>query len=197
MGTHLLNQVIYICDSFVKENLWAITVIFVHLLFFFQTIMILFLFDDVSGLTMSLLSNFWDSWKIIVRVWVLNNRGFLLNEILFYKTITDIWNGRYISYISMFIPQFCRYVHLISNLFFQLVLGMPLEIVHKWWRLLIVYSAGVVGGSLAHSVTDFNVNLVGASGGCYAILGAHLAAVIVVSFFLWKWTWYRHKFMVK
>lgn len=71
---------------------------------------------------------------------------------------------------------------MLSNLFFQLALGVPLEIVHKWWRLLVVYSAGIVGGSLAHSVTDYEINLVGASGGCYAIIGAHLAAVVVVSF---------------
>jgi rhomboid-related protein 1/2/3 len=67
------------------------------------------------------------------------------------------------------------------NLVFQLLLGLPLEIVHKWWRLMIIYFCGVLGGSLAHSVTDYYVNLVGASGGCYAILGAHLASVIVVS----------------
>lgn len=35
-------------------------------------------------------------------------------------------------------------------------------------------------GSLAHSVTDVNVALAGASGGCYALIGAHIASVIVV-----------------
>lgn len=82
---------------------------------------------------------------------------------------------RYISY--MFLHQ--GYLHLIFNLIFQLLLGLPLEIVHKWWRLLIVYLCGVIGGSLGHSVTDHNVKLVGASGGCYALIGAHLASVIV------------------
>lgn len=81
----------------------------------------------------------------------------------------------YLTY--MFVHQ--GYVHLITNLVFQLLLGLPLEIVHKWWRLMIVYFCGVIGGSLAHSVTDYNVNLAGASGGCYAIIGAHLASVIV------------------
>ena len=74
-----------------------------------------------------------------------------------------------------------RYMHLLTNLIFQLVLGLPLEIVHKWWRLMIVYFAGTIGGSLAHSVTDFSVNLVGASGGCYALVGAHMASVVVVN----------------
>lgn len=82
---------------------------------------------------------------------------------------------RYISY--MLLHQ--GYLHLIFNLLFQLLLGLPLEIVHKWWRLLLVYMCGVIGGSLGHSVTDHSVNLVGASGGCYALIGAHLASVIV------------------
>ena len=36
-------------------------------------------------------------------------------------------------------------------------------------------------GGLAHSVTDHSVGLVGASGGVYALLGAHCAAIIIVS----------------
>lgn len=82
---------------------------------------------------------------------------------------------RFLSY--MFLHQ--GYVHLLSNVLFQLLLGLPLEIVHKWWRVLIVFFAGVIGGSLAHSVTDYDVQLAGASGGCYAIIGAHLASIIV------------------
>ncbi|KAK2142228.1 hypothetical protein LSH36_983g00006 [Paralvinella palmiformis] len=71
------------------------------------------------------------------------------------------------------------YTHLIFNLIFQLLLGIPLEMVHKWWRIGIVYTLGVLAGSLAHSVTDFNTLLAGASGGCYAILGAHFAIIIM------------------
>ncbi|XP_052250605.1 rhomboid-related protein 2-like isoform X2 [Dreissena polymorpha] len=82
---------------------------------------------------------------------------------------------RFVTY--MFVHQ--GYIHLVFNLFFQLLLGLPLEIVHKWYRVLLVYIAGVVGGSLAHSVTDYNVNLVGASGGCDALIGAHMASVIL------------------
>jgi hypothetical protein len=36
-------------------------------------------------------------------------------------------------------------------------------------------------GSLAHSISDHPVGLVGASGGVYAILGAHVAAIVTVS----------------
>ena len=37
-------------------------------------------------------------------------------------------------------------MHLIFNLIFQLLLGIPLEMVHKWWRMGIVYSLGVIAG---------------------------------------------------
>ncbi|XP_046547424.1 rhomboid-related protein 2-like isoform X3 [Haliotis rubra] len=80
---------------------------------------------------------------------------------------------RYLTY--MFIHQ--GFLHILSNMIFQLLFGLPLEIVHKWWRVMVVYLCGVIAGSLAHSVTDHSVALVGASGGVYALLGAHLAAV--------------------
>ena len=73
-----------------------------------------------------------------------------------------------------------RFIHLGTNLIVQIVLGIPLEMVHGWWRLLIIYLAGVTAGSLATSVTDPSVYLAGASGGVYALLLAHLASVILV-----------------
>lgn len=82
---------------------------------------------------------------------------------------------RFITY--MFIHQ--GYLHIISNLIFQLILGLPLEMVNKFWRVLVIYVLGVIAGSLAHSVTDHDVALAGASGGCYALIGAHMASVIV------------------
>ena len=36
-------------------------------------------------------------------------------------------------------------------------------------------------GSLAHSVSDPFIALAGASGGCYALIGAHVATIITVS----------------
>lgn len=59
------------------------------------------------------------------------------------------------------------------------MLGLPLEMVHKWWRVGIVYIAGVVAGSLASSITDPHSYLAGASGGVYALLAAHLASVAI------------------
>lgn len=57
----------------------------------------------------------------------------------------------------------------------------------KWKSWLLSYSCIVpilhfFVGSLAHSVTDHSVSLCGASGGCYALIGAHIASVITVSF---------------
>jgi rhomboid-related protein 1/2/3 len=61
----------------------------------------------------------------------------------------------------------------------QLAIGIPLEMVHKWWRVMLVYLLGSLMGCLAHSVTDFPTYLLGASGGVYALIGAHAANVIV------------------
>lgn len=67
------------------------------------------------------------------------------------------------------------------NLGVQLLLGVPLEMVHRWWRVLIIYCTGGIAGSLAHSVTDPRTRLGGASGSVYALLTAHIANVIMVS----------------
>jgi len=82
---------------------------------------------------------------------------------------------RYLSYMLIH----SGFIHLGTNLIVQIVLGIPLEMVHGWWRLLIIYLAGVTAGSLATSVTDPSVYLAGASGGVYALLLAHLASVIL------------------
>ncbi|KAH9508681.1 Rhomboid- protein 2 [Bulinus truncatus] len=73
-----------------------------------------------------------------------------------------------------------RYSHIIFNLGFQLLFGSLLEVVHKHWRVAIVYLLGVIAGCLAHSVIEPKISLVGASGGVYAILGAFVASVVIV-----------------
>ncbi|XP_064074349.1 rhomboid-related protein 2 isoform X3 [Vanessa tameamea] len=70
-------------------------------------------------------------------------------------------------------------VHLLVNLLVQLFLGVPLEMVHRWWRVMLVYLAGVAAGSLATSLTDPKVYLAGASGGVYALVAAHIATIIM------------------
>lgn len=65
------------------------------------------------------------------------------------------------------------------NLVVQLLVGLPLEMVHGSTRIGCVYLAGVLAGSLGTSVFDPEVYLVGASGGVYALLAAHLANVML------------------
>lgn len=61
----------------------------------------------------------------------------------------------------------------------QLLVGLPLEMVHGGSRVACIYFAGVLAGSLGTSVFDSDVFLVGASGGVYALLAAHLANVML------------------
>jgi len=55
--------------------------------------------------------------------------------------------------------------------------------VHRGWRIVLIYLSGVLAGSLATSVSDPNVYLAGASGGVYALITAHVATIIIVSVF--------------
>ncbi|KAK6052690.1 peptidase, S54 family [Cooperia oncophora] len=71
-----------------------------------------------------------------------------------------------------------RIYHITYNVLTQLLLGVPLELVHQW-RVIVVYLAGVLSGSLLVSAVDPHVFLAGASGGVYALLAAHLAELIM------------------
>ncbi|KRY91629.1 Protein rhomboid [Trichinella pseudospiralis] len=82
---------------------------------------------------------------------------------------TEIW--RFIFYILVH----ARWVHLLFNCIVQLLVGLPLEIVHGRKAVAIVYMAGVLAGSMAMSIYDSEVCLVGASGGVYALMAAHIS----------------------
>ncbi|XP_033331615.1 rhomboid-4 isoform X1 [Megalopta genalis] len=82
---------------------------------------------------------------------------------------------RYLTYMFVHVGVF----HLVVNLLVQIMLGIPLEMVHKWWRVLTIYIAGVVAGSLGTSVSDPRVYLAGASGGVYALITAHVATIVM------------------
>lgn len=83
-----------------------------------------------------------------------------------------------IQYIN-FSLLLCRWFHLGFNLLVQLCVGLPLEMVHGGGRVACIYFAGVLAGSLGTSVFDPEVFLVGASGGVYALLAAHLSNVML------------------
>ncbi|CAG7661867.1 unnamed protein product [Allacma fusca] len=85
----------------------------------------------------------------------------------------EVW--RFLFYMVLH----AGWVHLMFNLLVQLLVGLPLEMVHGSLRIGCVYMAGVLAGSLGTSVFDPDVYLVGASGGVYALLAAHLANVLL------------------
>ncbi|XP_061389097.1 rhomboid-related protein 3 [Musca vetustissima] len=85
----------------------------------------------------------------------------------------ELW--RFMSYMFLHAGWF----HLGFNLLIQLVFGLPLEMVHGSGRIACIYFSGVLAGSLGTSIIDPDVYLVGASGGVYALLAAHLANVLI------------------
>lgn len=92
-------------------------------------------------------------------------------------------NANQLTYLSLLLfPQILlpfRWFHLAFNLIVQLLVGLPLEMVHGSSRIACVYLAGVLAGSMGTSIFDPDVYLVGASGGVYALLAAHLANVML------------------
>ncbi|KAG4071680.1 hypothetical protein HA402_011834 [Bradysia odoriphaga] len=70
-------------------------------------------------------------------------------------------------------------VHLWSNVIFQLILGIPLEIVHNWRRVSIIYIASVVGGTLFVTVLSPKTYAAGASAAVYGLLFSHLSTIIL------------------
>lgn len=85
----------------------------------------------------------------------------------------EIW--RYFTY--MFIHA--GYWHISFNLLIQLAVGIPLETVHKFNPVFIIYTGGVIGGALGNSIADPHAYLAGASGGCYALIAAHYSNLII------------------
>lgn len=81
------------------------------------------------------------------------------------------------------------WTHISFNLIIQLLVGIPMEMVHGSWRLLGLYVMGIFGGSLGSSIFDPEANVVGASGAVYALLGSHFANMLQNwDSMKWKWT---------
>ncbi|GMR40950.1 hypothetical protein PMAYCL1PPCAC_11145, partial [Pristionchus mayeri] len=85
----------------------------------------------------------------------------------------DVW--RFWSYQFLHAGIF----HLAGNIIMQCIIGIPLEIVHKVWRIGPLYTMAVVSGALLQYTLDAKVSLVGASGGVYSLITAHLANVFL------------------
>lgn len=82
---------------------------------------------------------------------------------------------RFVSYMFVHVGI----MHLFMNLVIQIFLGVALELVHHWWRVALVYLAGVAAGSMGTSLSSPRVFLAGASGGVYALITAHIATIIM------------------
>lgn len=85
----------------------------------------------------------------------------------------EFW--RYLTYMLIH----AGYWHISFNLLIQLAVGVPLETVHKFNPIFIVYMGGVIGGALGNSIADPHTYLAGASSGCYALIAAHLSNLII------------------
>ena len=74
-------------------------------------------------------------------------------------------SGNNYLYLELLSLKYFSFRHLICNNIVQLFLGIPLELVHKWWRIGLIYLIGVISGALFKSVFDRDNYLHGASGG--------------------------------
>ncbi|XP_001354239.4 protein rhomboid [Drosophila pseudoobscura] len=95
------------------------------------------------------------------------------DSVLVYRPDRRLQVWRFFSYMFLHANWF----HLGFNIIIQLFFGIPLEVMHGTGRIGVIYLAGVFAGSLGTSVVDSEVFLVGASGGVYALLAAHLANI--------------------
>ena len=99
----------------------------------------------------------------------------LVESLFIYRGDKRLQAWRFLTYCALH----ADWTHLVFNILVQLVVGISLEMVHGSTRLACLYLAGVVAGSLGTSVFSPHVYLVGASGGVYGLLAAHLANVQV------------------
>ena len=78
-----------------------------------------------------------------------NEGRIVANESLHYdpnkiKDRVEIW--RYITYALVH----SGYSHIILNIVIQIFIGIPLEMVHQWWRIIPIYFGGIIAGSLGN-----------------------------------------------
>lgn len=69
--------------------------------------------------------------------------------------------------------------HVGMNCLLLVMMGVPLEGLHGWWRVGLMFNAGVFGGAMNYFLTDAHSFVVGCSGGCYALIGIHFADLII------------------
>ncbi|XP_006005581.1 rhomboid-related protein 1 [Latimeria chalumnae] len=112
----------------------------------------------------------------VLNKWVLQtyHPDFMKSPLLYHPSHrAQVW--RFVTYMFMHVGL----EQLGFNALLQLMIGVPLEMVHGIVRISLLYLAGVIAGSLTVSITDMRAPLVGGSGGVYALCSAHLANVVM------------------
>jgi len=69
--------------------------------------------------------------------------------------------------------------HLVMNCIVLFLAGIPAERLHGSARLALMFNVGVVGGACCYFVSDPHIQVVGMSGGCYALMGIVLAHILM------------------
>lgn len=64
---------------------------------------------------------------------------------------------RFVTYMFVHVGV----MHIMMNLIIQIFLGVALELVHHWWRVALVYLAGVAAGSMGTSIVNPRIFLAG------------------------------------
>jgi len=82
--------------------------------------------------------------------------------------------------------------HILTNCFLNIILGIPLEGLHGFLRIMLMYNIGVFGGACCYWVGDARRSVVGMSGGCYSLIGIHVASLIMN----WKQVKFRKTILV-
>ncbi|XP_036197737.1 rhomboid-related protein 3 isoform X4 [Myotis myotis] len=130
----------------------------------------------------------------MITITLLEVAFFLYNGVSLDQFVLQVTHPRYLQNALVYHPQlraqawrYLTYIfmhagieHLGLNVVLQLLVGVPLEMVHGATRIGLVYVAGVVAGSLAVSVADMTAPVVGSSGGVYALVSAHLANIVMI-----------------
>mmetsp|Transcript_165462 Transcript_165462/g.525935 ORF Transcript_165462/g.525935 Transcript_165462/m.525935 type:complete len:735 (-) Transcript_165462:136-2340(-) len=67
----------------------------------------------------------------------------------------------------------------LTAVLFTLVLGLPLEVYHNCLVICLVFNMGILGGAAFHGLFHAHGDLVGMMAGCLALVGMHLADLIL------------------
>ena len=76
-------------------------------------------------------------------------------------------------------PVHGSWLHLVCVLSVELVMGLLQETVHGSLSVGLIFTAGVLAGSLSSFVFSRGRDLIGGSAGCYALIGAQLASLLL------------------